>query len=332
VYEPDPPEWSAPIAALRFDAAPTLPTRRRPRRGLWLATLVALLALVGGVVVAVTSYLSVPGPDGVVQDYFAALAGGDATSALGYGDVPSGDRSFLTAAVLQDQLAAAPITSVQVSPMAQGSVPVTYRLAGVAISDSVPVLKRSGSWRLRASAVHTSVSLAAAGQRAIFAGASVPTGQPLLFPGALPVRFDSPVLLVPAGSAVVRFAGSSTEAVAVQVSVAGQRAITTAMVTTLTSCITSATPAAACPVPSGTGIRAVPESLRGKVTGSPVVHVSVAPQADGKLSITGQVEVDGSYQSIDYENQASTKTGQLDVSFTAHSYAGDPTKIVLDLP
>jgi hypothetical protein len=296
----------------------------------WPAVVAAILALSGGAVVAVTSYLSVPGPDHVVRSYFAALTRGDAQAALGYGDVPQGDRSFLTTDVLDAQLAAGPITGLRVAPMSQGAVPVTYSIGGTHLTDLVPVRKRDGQWRLTTSAVPTSISLADAQQRATIDGAAVPTGQPLLFPGALPIQFDAAVLTVAPGSAVVRFAGSSTGSITAVVSAAGARSITSAVTTLLTTCLTASPPAPDCPVPSGTGLRAVPQSLHGAMVGAPTISISVAPQADGKLAIAGTAHVDGSYQRLDYQNKATTTTGAVDVAFTAHSYATDPLKIVLD--
>ena len=279
---------------------------------------------------AVSGYQSVPGPDHVVRSYFAALARGDARAALGYGDVPQGDRSFLTSEVLRAQQTAGSMSALRVAPMSQGAVPVTYTIGSAHVTDLVPVLKRDGQWRLSASAVPTSISLADAQQRATIAGAAVPTDEPLLFPGALPIRFDAAVLTVTPGSAVVRFAGSSTGSVAPTVSAAGTRSITSAMSMLLSTCLTASPPAPDCPVPSGTGLRAVPQSLHGTLAGAPTVTISVAPQADGKLAITGVAHVDGSYQSLDYQNKATTTTGAVDVAFTAHSYATDPLKIVLD--
>ena len=49
-----------------------------------------------------------------MRQYFRALARGDAASALGYGTVPAGDHSYLSAEVLQAELLVAPITDVAI--------------------------------------------------------------------------------------------------------------------------------------------------------------------------------------------------------------------------
>jgi hypothetical protein len=312
--------------------APVAAAGSSRRLGYWLAVLVALALLVAGGVVALTGYFSQPGPDAVVRSYFAALAGGDAKTALGYGDLPEGDRSYLTAEVLRTQWAVATIRSLRTAPEAGGRVNITYSLGGQHFADSVPVIKKDGRWRLVAVAVRTSVSLSAAGERATFAGTAIPTGQPLLFPGALPIRFDSPNLSLPVTEGVVRFTAGPSSALTVNVSRSGQKIISAEMIKAIRTCVTSPTPAALCPVPSGTGVRAVPASLRGTVVGTPAVAASVAPQADGKLLITGTAKVDGSYQSLDYQNQASAAKGQFDVTFKAHCYASSPGDFVWDAP
>lgn len=291
------------------------------------AVAVAAILFVGGAVFAVVDYESEAGPAHVVASYFHAVADGDAEAALGYGDVPAGDRSYLTADVLRAQLANGSIHAIQTSRAAGGRVDVSYQLGGRTIDDVVGVVKRDGRWRLAASAVRTSVSLADAEQRAEFAGAAVPTDQPLLFPGALPIRFDTPSLELAPG-AVVAFSGSTTTSLPVAVSAAGQNAVEAATKAALTACVASATPAALCPVPVATGIRAVPASLHGTIVGTPTIRATVAPEATGKLSISGSMTVDGTYQTLDYQNQPSVKTGSVTVTFTAWDYATDPTKIV----
>jgi hypothetical protein len=308
------------------------PPSRRTRRGrFWAVAVLAAVALAGGSVVAITGYASQDGPDAVVRSYFAALDRGDAEGALGYGDVPAGDRAYLTADVLRDQLAIAPITSLRTAPAARGQVMISYFIAGKRITDAVPMIKRDGRWRLASSAIRVSVSLSAAGQRATFAGTAVPTDQPLLFPGALPVRFDNPNLSVPPSAAVPRFNGSPGSGnLTVDVSPAGKRAVSAAIIAALTTCVTSTDRSPLCPTPAGTGIRAVPASLRATITGTPVVETTVAPQADGQLLISGSAKLTGSYESLDYENQAKTVTGPVDINFKAHCYANDPAKFVWD--
>ena len=303
---------------------------RRHRVLFWSGMGVALAALAAGTVVAVTGYVSQSGPDAVVRSYFAALDRGDAQSALGYGDVPSGNRAYLTDEVLKAQLAIAPITSLRTAPEVGGRVMIDYSIGGTKISDAVPMIKRDGRWRLVATAVRSSLTLSAASQRATFAGTAVPSGPSLLFPGSLPIRFDTPDLTV-SGTAVARFSsGTAVNHLTVAVSPSGRNAVSAALVTALNKCVAPSGRSPLCPGPSALGVRSVPASLRGTIDGTPTVQTDVAPEADGKLLISGTAKVNGSYQSLDYQNQVTVVTGPVDVAFKAHSYAGAPANFVWD--
>jgi len=313
--EPAPPGEAAPV--------------RRRRVALWV-TAGALVVVVGaGTAVAVTSYFATPGPAQVVRSYFAALARDDARTALSYGPVPAGDRSYLTADVLRDQLDVGGISAVRAARVSAGEVAVHYEIGGRAVDDRVPVIHEHGRWRLRASAINNAVSLAAAGDRATFAGTALPDGSVLMFPGALPIRFDTAVLSVLPTAGIARFTPTADPAaLAVQVSESGQQTVAHAVTSALTACVTSADPSPLCPVPAGAHVRAVPASLHGSLTQAPTVTTTVAPQPDGRLLITGSAAVDGSYQSLDYDNLPSEKRGQFDVVFSAYAYATAPGDFV----
>ena len=295
----------------------------------------AVIAVVAGTFFAVTGYLDVAGPSSTVESYFAELASGNVPAALGYGEVPAGVHSYLTSAVLRDQLSVAGISSVHARPGAgdgvQRLVDVSYDLDFAAgrqqVSDSIPVVRVGGKWRLAASAVSTDVSLSAADQRATLAGAGLPSSQVELFPGALPLRFDTRNLELPSGEGVVRFAGSTATDLSVQLSPTGTGAIDTAVAAALASCLGSATPAALCPVPD-VAVRAVPASLHGRlVPNSLSVQATVQPDSIGVISLSGGFRADGSYQALDYSNQVSAKSGTFQVTFQAQCYATSPTAI-----
>jgi hypothetical protein len=320
-------------------AAPVLDApkrrRRRPHQGFfWLTVLVALIVFIGGTVAAVSSFLGAAGPDSQVRAYFGALARGDAKAALGFGAVPAGDHRYLTSAVLREQLKLARISHVVIVEVdtagAVSDVDVTYQLGSSTISDRVPLVKRGGSWRLQNSAVLVSVSLTQAAHRATFASTAIPATQVVLLPGIVPLAFDTPVLQLATGSGIVRFAGSSTSDMTAQVTSAGARTVTAAVTQRLVDCVSAARPAALCPVPDKQ-IRSVPASLHGKILGTPSITPSVAADADGTISITGTVQVQGTYDALDYDNQITATTGQVTLTFHAHCYASTPTTIVWDV-
>ena len=63
-----------------------------------------------------------------------------------------------------------------------------------AVAGAVEVIDSASGWRLAQTAVVTTVHLNQAVDRSTFAGAAVPEGRTLLFPGALPIRFDTKYL------------------------------------------------------------------------------------------------------------------------------------------
>ncbi len=186
----------------------------------WLAALIATFALVGGAFVAVSSYLSSAQPGTVAVAYFAALARDDAAQALSYGPLPAGDHAYLTAEVLKAQLAVGAITDIHVLSVttadrdaggsATASVNLSYTIRGPAsaphiATDTVPMIRSGRHWWLAATAVSTKVGLAQAAKRATFAGTAFPSTAVLLFPGALPISFDTPNLELANPNASVHF-------------------------------------------------------------------------------------------------------------------------------
>jgi hypothetical protein len=302
----------------------------RVHRGLfWSAVLFAVLAVVGGAIVAIRGYGGDSGPDGVVRGYFGALADGDAPAALSYGDLPAGPHTLLTSKVLREQQRIAPISDVQVVAVnragARASVSVRYRLGFHGdpqnVTDILTVVRRGDSWQLARTAVATELHLSGALPRARIVGAGIPAGSTLLFPGAVPVSFDSPYLQADPASAHVGFdAGSRTE-VAVRVSPEGRAAVIKAIERMLRECLAGAAAGKAdprCPLPSP---RYVPGSISGTVDGSVADTVQVDVQGAGLLVVSGTARVSGSYQELDFNNIAHDKKGSVELNLSATGYA-----------
>ena len=109
----------------------------------------------------------------------------------------------------------------------------------------------------------------------------------------------------------------------------GTSQLDAAVVRALTSCVAATGPTALCPVPSGT-VRAVPGTVRGTIVGDTVkIQLAVDNSADGRIDIAGSFIVNGSYETLDYNNQASAATGEQTVTFSAGCYASTPTEIEL---
>jgi hypothetical protein len=287
----------------------------------------------------VAGYFTSTGPGQVVRDYFAALSRGDARAALGYGALPDGPRELLTGPVLRAQQQVGRIGPVSVIAIDQdhdkASVSVHYAITFApdtkpsVIDDQVRMIKHGRSWRLMETAVPVDLTLKTAQHRASVAGAVIPTGRPLVFPGAVPIAFDAPALqLAGLPGRVVRFA-HPTPPLEVTVSAVGQRMVSDAVTAALRKCLDSRDPDPLCPMP--TGGRAVPGTVRGDIDQKmPDLRVTVATDADGRIGVTGHVRVTGRYTELTFDNQRATKPVDRPLTFQAHASSRTPTDIVWD--
>jgi hypothetical protein len=76
--------------------------------------------------------------------------------------------------------------------------------------------------------------------------------------------------------------------------------------------------------------QAIPGSVRGAVTGDLVsqLKVEVAAGANGLLIVRGTINVNGSYQQLDFNNLPENKTGTVQLSINALCYATQPNRVV----
>lgn len=301
----------------------------RRSRLLWAGALVAVVLVVAGVLIAYLGYRETSGPDGVVRGYFAALTRGDAPAALAYGDVPSGSRELLTAAALAEQRRIAPIKQVKIGAITRngtrGGVAVRYMLdfpgEPQQVDTTVAVREQGGDWRLARSAIATQLSLSRAQQRASVLGTAVSEGTVLLFPGAVPVRFDTSYLQLSPAQAAVDFGAGPTTDVGVTVSDAGRRRAESLVAAAFLGCL-SGRGDRSCPLPSD---RYVPGSLRGALVATPPnLTVTVGDQPTGVLEVAGDVAVVGTYRRLNFENRPSTGKGRVVVPVLASSFALAP--------
>lgn len=307
--------------------------RAHPHRGLyWVAVLLSLVLLVAGGIVVYLGYTATSGPDGAVKGYFSALQRGDAGSALAFGDVPPGPHTLLTDTVLEAQQHIAPITGVQILSVQQtgsgrATVTVHYDLdfpgGAQRITDEVPVQKVGSSWDLVRTAIPTQIELTHALERATIVGAGIPDGDTLLFPGAVPITFDTPYLQLGAGA--VTFATGSQVNATVEVSAAGRSAVAKALSTALSSCISSGGKGY-CPLPSD---RYVPGSLQGRLLADAAERMSLAvdPASAGVIDVSGTVLFRGKYRELDFDNVPSTRYGTVALPLSATVYAVRPVVV-----
>ena len=302
-------------------------------RGLFRAAVgVAVAAVVGGSVLAYVGTRTSSGPADVVRGYFAALARADAPAALAYGDLPPGSRRLLTTPVLRTQQRLAPIGRVSVGAAIRhgdrARVGYSYRLGFPGGEQRVRgrvVLRRDGSsWRLTRVAVPVRLRLDQAAARATLAGARIPDRTALLFPGAVPLRFDTPYLRLGQSTDDVVLGTSGTVELNVQVSPAGRRAVARALAARLRRCVDQRSAGdPTCPVASA---RDVPGSLRGTVR-TPImraVHLAVTDDRAGVIAVSGHVDVTGRYRRLAFDDVAERRRGTARLPVRASAYAVRP--------
>jgi hypothetical protein len=306
------------------------------KRGLyWGATVLGVLLLVGGSVLAVVGFADTAGPAGVVRGYFAAVSRGDAPRALALGHVPDGPHTLLTSEVLRAQQRVAPLRRVRIEAVHRSGdrarVTVRYVLDfprhPQAVGASVGVHRANGDWRLDAVAVRASLDIAAALDRATIVGAGIPDGETLLFPGAVPVTFDTPFLQLDPASSHVDFGADPVVRVEVQVSRRGRDTALGALAASLDACLAGSGDLT-CPLPSE---RFVPGSIRGRVAEplAKAVRVTLRPAGAGVLDVAGDVAVDASsYQRLSFNNRARPGSGRVVLKLHARAYATAPLHLV----
>jgi hypothetical protein len=311
----------------------SLPSRRR---GLyWVGVLVAVAAVVGGGVIVFTAWSNESAPETAAVSYFRALARGDAPAALGLGDVPNGVHSYLTSDVLQLSLKVARIENVHVLSVDRvggtARVTVQYQLnspeQSKSITDAVVTAKRGRSWRLTRTAVPVQVRVEAGQSRMSIGGTPLPSRKVLFFPGALPISLDTPNLEL--DPVVVHLSGGSPPPpLQPKVSAAGKQAVAQGVAAAVTKCL-DGNRDMSCPT-AHDPINVVPGSVRGTVDVAHVgndLNIEMAAGPDGLIQITGGVDVKGSFEKLDFDNQPVRKNGNVRLGINASCYATTPAKI-----
>ncbi len=126
---------------------------------------------------------------------------------------PSGPHTLLTATVLAEQQRIAPLRNFKIVTIRRGgssaSADVSYTLAfrvrPVLVTGTVQLHQGNSGWRLDRVAIPSQLESTTARERQSIVGAAIPAGPTLMFPGALPIRLDSPYLQLDPGRDYVAF-------------------------------------------------------------------------------------------------------------------------------
>lgn len=303
------------------------------RKLYWLGVLGGVGSLVAGVVVGTIGLASTPSPGSVVRSYFAALSRGDAAEALAYGRVPPGVHPLLTSDVLREQQRIAPLRDVTIEAThehgARAGVDVRYTLAfpgqDEAVSAHLGLHRSGGDWRLNRAAVPIRLLPSGGRQRESILGARLPSRTVLMYPGAFPIRLDTPYLQLDPAKDTVTFDLPGSTGVYLRVTDRGRAAMRHAVRAALRRCVTRGHDPR-CPLPSE---RYVPGSIHGVINGglraTSVLVETLEPI--GTLRLAGSARIAGSWQRLDFHNQRVTGRGHLDLELHAVAYAKPPLRV-----
>lgn len=310
----------------------------RPRRGRLRVTLAVLAAvcLVAGLVDAALALTSVSSPRATVGSYFSALRRADAPKALSLGVPAVGDTHLLTSSVLAQQQRIGPIHDVVVGAVRQSAnaadVAVSYRIGGSGPpnrNETIALRRKGNGWELDRTSSSVTIHFQNAAHRATLGGAALPTNAVRMFPGDIPIGFDTRALQVdPTLKSVTLSADAAVEIRAV-LSSDGRASLSSMLDTAAKACLSS--PAVPCGL-APAGSRCVPGTLRGTIgtppsAGSPAFELAPG-NADGLITVTGTFMATVRWTSLDFENQPVGRHGSVSIGYAASFYVSSPKTIL----
>lgn len=230
------------------DSEVTAPAPVR-RWAVWTAILLAAVLVAVGASVLIRPILW-PTASDAVRGYLAALARGDARTALGYARTPPADTSWLTDERLRDAMRASPMTSISVpdSPMTEGGAPVgqsylaSYRLGTQLVVVPLAVIQTPQGWKLVQVASVLNLGLPV-GLEVQLNGSTVTASSVTVFPGTYTMTSPNTLVdLSSGGSLLVTRPGDSLLLRPVpMLSATGRETVVRAGKQSLTSCLARAT-------------------------------------------------------------------------------------------
>jgi hypothetical protein len=332
--------------------------RRASRRWFWAGVVGALALTAAGAGAAVAGILRVGQVETAIEEYFAAVTEGRAADALALGDIPDGDRSYLTREVLALQNEIARIEDLRIGAISRtdthATAEITYRLssggAGVDVEDSVTLDKDGWRWRLSATAASVAVTAPDAASRIALAGTALPEEPVLLFPGAVPARTNAPVLDVDRTLAVARFAAQAPVTLQAVVSEGGAASVSAAVDAAVADCLgigggesgedtgdtrdDRAEYDPSCPT-TVQGVRFVPGSMSGTLTVPPSAaapSLAVLPDSSGRVVVAGTFQVAAQWQELNFYNLAEDRSGDLTLRYSATVTIDEPLHVLWGAP
>lgn len=310
---------------------------RASRRWFWSGVVLALALTAGGTGAATAGMLTAGKVETTVHEYFDAVAEGRAADALALGAVPAGERSYLTDEVLAAQLKVANIDDVSIGAITrsdtEATVDVRYRLVGPdmreTVRDTLRLEKDGWRWRLAQVATPIAFAVPRATGRVALAGTALPTDSVLMFPGALPLTTNSPLLSIDRSRAVAAFDGPDTITIQLQVPDPAKASIADALDAAITACLQDSSEDPSCPT-TVTGVRFVPGSMTGTAISLPSAVgflCDVLPDPSGRITVSGTFDAQAQWLELNFNNLAVQHSGQLTLPYTATIPAVEPLRV-----
>lgn len=195
-------------------------------------------------------------PSGAVKGYLQALAAANSTQALSYASNVPSDKTFLTDAVLQASVKAAPITAINVPDVngssTYASVQASYKIGSQAVNEEFQVQKSGGAWKMDDAWSDVSSYSSGSTFPLYLNGVQVKTQKFYLFPGQYKASSGNDYVDYPAGKPLLVKSPSdyaSTSDLDPGLTTTGQAAFTTAVKAAVAKCVASTSLSPGC----GTG-------------------------------------------------------------------------------
>ncbi|MGI8879643.1 MAG: hypothetical protein ACR2KJ_03840 [Jatrophihabitans sp.] len=329
-----PPGWATPADSPPWPPLGAVPQRRRRGKRRLFVAAAAVVVLAAGGTVGVLALVHVDSSTAVVADYFRALQNGDAAKALSLGTAPTGDSHLLTSTVLRGQQKVAPIEDFRVVSSSgdkrRSRVAVSYRIGGpgpVSRNETITLHRKGKGWELDRTSSLVTVQVGTAAHRITIGGGAIPSGAVRMFPGLVPVQFDTPALQADGQPTVVSLATDSDAEIDVRLSAAGQKALGAGVDAAAQRCLASFAASVLCSFAPEQS-RAVPGTLRGTISTQPSADAPsyrLDPKsADGLVTVSGSFMVNATWTSLDFENQPKPSEGLVRIDFRAQLYVSRP--------
>lgn len=293
------------------------PRPHRNRKPL-LITLGAGAAVVAVVVIVLVITLSGGEPNGgggsaadAVKGYLAALARGDAETALSYSDDQPASKDFLTDDVLKKQIAKWPITNVRILNDDSSAASIGFGQVHVAatfgdkVSDATLRTKRNNKrWYLESAAIKVQPSpggsVNGADKTLTLLGKPIGGNTSYVFPGYVDIASSNPYLGVTAKPLLLDSLTSYAPWIQAEYSLndAGSKAVTDALTSAFASCQTSnaLNPPPPCPMQALDPFKYVEGTAHWGVADLSKIKISVFDQYHLNVMFAGEVTVPVSVQ------------------------------------